>query len=73
MTTPRLKEPHMADERVRLQRRKVTLVRAIARRTPSAGGIHEAVRDAEAQLTDLLAKTPTATPFSTLDVQGPTR
>jgi hypothetical protein len=66
-------EPLPHHERVRLQRRKVTLVRAIARRSPSAGGVHEAVRDAEAQLTGMLAKNPIATPFSTLDVSGPTR
>jgi hypothetical protein len=61
-------------EFVQLQRRKVTLLCAIAQRSPSARGIHQAVDDVEAQLTDMLAEAPPASsPFTTLDARGPKR
>ncbi len=64
--------PHQ--ERVQLQRRKITLLRAIAQRSPSARGVHQAVDEAEAQLTDMLSVSPTASSaYAKVDVRGPAR
>ncbi len=64
--------PH--HELVALQRRKVTLLRAIAHRSPSARGVRQAVNDAEAQLTNLLTEAPTASSASSaIDMRGPAR
>jgi hypothetical protein len=64
--------PH--HELVALQRRKVTLLRAIAHRSPSARGVRQAVNDAEAQLTNLLTEAPTASSVSSsIDMRGPAR
>ena len=64
--------PH--HECVQLQRRKVTLLRAIADRSPSARGVQQAVHEAESQLTDMLAEhSPASTASTTVDVPGPTR
>lgn len=46
--------PH--HERVQLQRRKVTLLRAIANRSSSVRGVQQAVHEAESQLTRMLAE-----------------
>lgn len=61
-------------ERVQLQRRKVALLHAIAQRSPSARGVHRAVDEAEAQLTDMLAVAPPASSaHAEGDLRGPAR
>jgi len=63
--------PH--HERVQLQRRKVTLLDAIANRSPSARGVQQAVHEAENRLTRMLAEpSPASTALTTIDVRGPT-
>jgi hypothetical protein len=63
--------PH--HERVQLQRRKVTLLHAIATRSPSARGVQHAVHEAESWLACILAEpSPASTALTTIDVQGPT-
>ncbi len=63
--------PH--HERVQLQRRKVTLLHAIATRSPSARGVQQAVHEAGSRLACILAEpSPASTALSTIDVQGPT-
>ncbi len=63
--------PH--HECVQLQRRKVRLLHAIARRSPYACGVQQAAHEAENQLTRMLAEpSPASTALTTIDVQGPT-
>jgi len=60
-------------ERVQLQRRKVRLLRAIAKRSPSARGVQQAAHEAESQLTRMLAEpSPARTALTTVAVRGPT-
>jgi hypothetical protein len=63
--------PH--HERVQLQRRKVTVLHAIATRSPSARGVQQAIHEAESQLACILAEPSPARAASTpIHVQGPT-